>query len=204
MRNSPHHVLEDPLEIKRLIRENPWATIVSNMAAGLVATHYPVMLDDDTDRIVILSHVGRPDELLHERGRHEVRVIVQGPHGCIEPGWYESEEFVPTWNHVTAHLYGVPELLGDGENSPVLERLVDHFERPRPAPGRLDIDGNQARRVAKSTVGLRLVVTRFDARPGLSRNKPVAVVDRITRQLEHGERYANPALASKMRRARDS
>jgi len=28
MRYTPHYMLTDPDEIKRLVRENPWATIV--------------------------------------------------------------------------------------------------------------------------------------------------------------------------------
>jgi transcriptional regulator len=149
--------------------------------------------------------VGRPDEQLHELGQHEVLVIIQGPHGYISPGWYEAGDFVPTWNHVTAHLYGTPEILSDDENFRVLDDLVDHFERRMPAPVHLSIDEAAARRIAKGTVGLRLVVTRFDARLKLSQNKSPEVVDRIIDQLENGDQYSSPELATEMRRvhARD-
>ena len=205
MRRTPHYLLEDPDEVRRLIRENPWATIVSSTSAGLVASHYPVVLEeptaDEPDVISIVSHVGRPDEQLHELGQHEVLVIIQGPHGYVSPGWYGTDEFVPTWNHVTAHLYGTPEILSDEENFRVLGVLVDQFEGPLPAPRTLDIDEGQARRIARGTVGLRLVVTRFDARLKLSQNKPPEVVARIVDQLEHGDHYAQPGLAQEMRRA---
>jgi len=202
MRHTPHYVLDDPDEVRRLIRENPWATIVSNTSAGLVASHYPVILEEGTDQISIVSHVGRPDEQLHELGRHEVLVIIQGPHGYISPSWYASGDFVPTWNHVTAHLYGTPEILSDEENFRVLGELVDHFEAPMVEPMSLDIDEAQARRIARGTVGLRLVVTRFDARLKLSQNKAPEVVDHIVDQLEHGDQYAQPALAREMRLVR--
>lgn len=204
MRNTPQYLLEDPDEVRRLIRENPWATIVSNTSTGLVASHYPVILEEGGDQISIVSHVGRPDEQLHELGRHEVLVIIQGPHGYISPGWYASGDFVPTWNHVTAHLYGTPEILSDEENFRVLGELVDHFEAPMPEPRSLDIDESQARRLARGTVGLRLVVTRFDARLKLSQNKSDEVVDRIVEQLEHGDQYSQPALAREMRMVRSA
>ncbi|MCY7326851.1 MAG: FMN-binding negative transcriptional regulator [Microbacteriaceae bacterium] len=202
MRNTPQYVLDDPDEVRRLIRENPWATIVSNTSTGLVASHYPVILEEGTDQISIVSHVGRPDEQLHELGQHEVLVIIQGPHGYISPSWYASGDFVPTWNHVTAHLYGTPEILSDEENFGVLGELVDHFEAPMRAPRSLDIDEAQARRIARGTVGLRLVVTRFDARLKLSQNKTSEVVDRIVEQLEQGDQYAQLALAREMRLVR--
>ena len=49
MRHTPHFLLTDPDEVKRLIRENPWATIVSNTSNGLVASHYPVVLEETAD-----------------------------------------------------------------------------------------------------------------------------------------------------------
>ena len=57
MRHTPGYVVTDPDEIKRLIRDNPWATIVSNTATGLVASHYPVLLEEDRDEISIVSHM---------------------------------------------------------------------------------------------------------------------------------------------------
>ncbi|NRD27468.1 FMN-binding negative transcriptional regulator [Frigoribacterium sp. VKM Ac-2836] len=206
MRHTPTFVLSDVDEVKRLIRENPWATIVSHTSDGLVASHYPVVLEPDEidpEAIVLVSHVGRPDERSHELGRHEVLVVVQGPHGYVSPGWYPSEQIIPTWNHVTAHLWGTPEILTDDENFRVLGELVDHFERVMPNPSTLTLDEQGSRRVAKGTVGIRLRVTRFDARAKLSQNKAPEVVDGIVDELEHGEHYAQPALAAEMRRVRD-
>jgi transcriptional regulator len=204
MRHTPSYLLTDPDEVKRLVRENPWATLVSNTANGLVASHYPVVLEETEGTISLVSHVGRPDEKLHELGAHEMLVIIQGPHGYISPGWYANEDFVPTWNHVTAHLYGTPEILGDAENFEVLDGLVDHFESQLPHPLSLDIDEQQARRIAKGTVGIRFVVTRFDARLKLSQNKTPEVVDRIIAALEGDGPFASAPLAAEMRRVRDA
>jgi transcriptional regulator len=198
VRHTPVFIETDPEQVKRLIRENPWATIVSHTTAGLVASHYPVVLEEG-DEIVIVSHVGRPDEQAHELGQHEVLVIIQGPHGYISPEAYSEGDFIPTWNHVTAHLYGVPEILSDEENFRVLGELVDHFEGRMAHPVSLDQDPEYARRVAKGTVGIRLRVTRFDARRKLSQNKPDEVRERIVEQLTSGP-YAQPGLAEEMTR----
>jgi transcriptional regulator len=136
------------------VRENPWATLVSHTSAGeLVVSHYPVILDEESEEIVLLGHVGRPDDLLHELGRHELVVIIQGPHGYISPGWYDAGPAVPTWNFVTAHLYGTPELLSDGENLRVLDQLVDHFEQRMPEPRRRTPITRRAPRRARPDTG---------------------------------------------------
>ncbi len=201
MRRTPHYITEDEDVVKRLIRENPWAGYVSNTANGLVASHYPTLLEEDADGIVIASHFGRPDEELHELGEHDMLVIVQGPHGYISPGWYAEGDIVPTWNHVTAHLYGTPEILSDEENYQVLRRLVDRFERRMPTPHTLDEDPDRMRRVALGTVGLRMRVTRFDARLKLSQNKAPEVRETIIAALRGDGPYAHPALADEMDRA---
>jgi transcriptional regulator len=200
MRKTPQYTTTDEIEIKRLIRENPWATYVSNTATGLVASHYPTLLEADADGISIVTHFGRPDDELHEVGEHEMLVIVQGAHGYVSPNWYAEGDFIPTWNHVTAHLYGVPEILTDDENFVVLGKLVDHFEGRMPHPVSLDQDEATARRVAKGTVGLRIRVARVDARLKLSQNKSDEVRATIIDALHGDGAYAQPALADEMQR----
>lgn len=200
MRHTPRYLMTDPEEVKRLIRQNPWATFVSPASTGLVASHYPVLLDTrpaaDPDEIVIVSHFGRPDDELHELGAHEVLVIIQGPHDYVSPSLYAPGDLVPTWNHVTAHLYGTPEILGEEENYAMLSQLTDHFEHHRPHGRSLSEDEAGTRRIAKGTVGLRMRVTRFDARAKLSQNKSPEVREHITEGFDE----TNARLAEEMRR----
>ena len=46
MRHNPHHAVTDPAIVRRMIRENPWATFVSHHD-GLTASHYPILLDEE-------------------------------------------------------------------------------------------------------------------------------------------------------------
>ena len=57
MRPNPQFALDDADEIRRLIRENPWATLVTQSSSGLVASHYPVLLDDSRDELSIVTHL---------------------------------------------------------------------------------------------------------------------------------------------------
>jgi transcriptional regulator len=201
MRHTPRYIMSDPDEVKRLIRANPWTAYVSPTSNGVVASHYPTLLEEtDDDSIVIVTHFGRPDEVAHEVGQHEMLVIVQGPHGYISPNWYAPGDDIPTWNHATAHLYGVPEVLSEEENYRVLERLTDHFEHPMPEPRSLASNEELSRRVAKGTVGLRIRVTRFDARGKHSQNKAPEVRGRIIDALAGDGPYASAELASEMQR----
>ena len=206
MRQNPSFTLTDPAELKRLVRENPWATFVSNTADGLVASHYPVILDETREELTLLSHVGRPDEQLHELGQHELLVIIQGPHGYISSGWYDEKPAVPTWNFIAAHFSGVPELLSDEENLDVLARLVDHFEDELPSPRRMRgtlEDAAYAERIVSGTVGLRLTPTRVVAKQKMSQNRPDHIVDAIMTELDGDGPYASTGLLREMQLVHD-
>ncbi|MBD8024541.1 FMN-binding negative transcriptional regulator [Microbacterium gallinarum] len=208
MRQNPSFAMTDVGELRRLVELNPWVTLVSQTDAGLVASHYAVLLDEGRDDLTIVGHVGRPDDLIHSLGEGELLVVVQGAHGYISPGWYADGPNVPTWNFVSAHLTGVPEILSPQENLEVLDRLVARFESGMPQPRLLWEPPNDADYVTKlerGTVGFRLTPTRVVAKRKLSQNRPDEVVETIIAELEAGAGpYADPRLAGEMRRDLDT
>lgn len=205
MRQNPSFAMTDVGELRRLIDAHPWAMITSNPEGGLVASHYVVLLDPTRDDLTVVGHVGRPDDLLHGLGEHELLVVFQGPQGYISPGWYGDVPAVPTWNFVTVHLSGVPEILSDEENYRVLAEMVARFEEPLPAPRLMEAEPNDpafVARLAAGTVGFRLTPTKVVAKRKLSQNKSAEVMETVLAALDGDGPYANAALADEMRRAR--
>lgn len=199
MRHNPAHANTDPETIRDLVRVNPWATIVSSGDGRLVASHYPVLLDEQSPGLALLTHVGRPDEEAHGFGEAEVLVIVQGLHGYVSPSWYGPEGTrAPTWNFSVAHLYGVPVVLGAEENLATLTRLVERFEREVESP--LYLDQEWGRQIAKGTVGLRIPVDRFVCKRKLSQDKDDLSRRQVIAKLREPGPYTHPELADEMER----
>ena len=207
MRPNPHHAVTDAAFVRDLVAREGFATIVSSTSAGPVASHYPVMLEDRADELVVLTHLGRPDERIHELDRaasegREVLVIVMGHHGYVSPSWYSpGSSRAPTWNFTVAHLWGVPQVLTPEENLETLVSLVAHFEQHVDEPMWLDRDW--AAPVARGTVGLRIPVTRQDVKAKLSQDKDPESVQNVIDHLRAPGPYSHPALAADMERARD-
>ena len=203
MRPNPTHASDDPEVVRRLIREHPWSTLVSVNAGELVASHYPLLLDETASELTVLTHVGRPDDRLHDFGDREIMLIVQGRHGYISPSWYEPGTTpAPTWNYTVAHCYGVPQILDAEENLRVLGRLVEHFERHVEAPQLLDPDWGAP--LAKGTVGLRIPITRFICKVKLSHDKSPANQHRVIAALREPGPYQHLGLAEDMESALES
>jgi transcriptional regulator len=199
MRPNPKFAIDDPEFVRTLIRENPWCTLVSSNAGELVASHYPVMLEEDAPGLTVVTHVGRPDEKVHGFGEREVMLIVQGRHGYISPSWYApGASRVPTWNYQTAHCYGVPQVLDAEENLSVLTKLVEHFERHVEDPMLLDQD--YGAQLSKGTAGIRLAITRFVCKEKLSQDKDELTRQQVIGRLREPGPYRHPALADDMER----
>jgi transcriptional regulator len=203
MRHNSHHANTDPEVVRQLIRENPWGILISNNGAELVASHYPIVLDDESDELAIFTHVGRPDEQIHDFGEREILLIIQGRHGYISPSWYApGATRAPTWNFSAAHCYGVPQILDAEANLTVLAKLVEHFERHVENP--MLLDPEWGRPVARGTVGIRLPITRFVCKIKMSQDKDPVTQQRVKAALRAPGPYHDPALADDMERfARD-
>ncbi len=206
MRHHPHHADDDPEVVRRLVRDHPWALLVSHTDDGLVASHYPFLLAEESlepgSPLVLVTHVGRPDDRLHGLGQgREAMVVVQGNHGYVSPSWYApGASRAPTWNFSATHLHGVPEILDDAQNLATLTRLVHHFEQHVESP--LELDPEWAQRPMRGTVGLRIPITRFVTKIKLSQDKDPQSVQNVIDHLRAPGPYHHPTLADEMEQER--
>jgi transcriptional regulator len=200
MRPNPLFESTDPDVVRQLVRENPWGILVSSNDGRLVASHYPILLDEQAPELTVLTHVGRPDEQVHGFGDREMMLIVQGRHGYISPSWYAADQAmrVPTWNFSVAHCYGVPQILDEEENLRVLTRLVAEFEQRVQSPVWLEREWGAP--IAQRTVGIRLPITRFVCKVKMSQNKDPVTQRQVIEALREPGAYQHPELADEMER----
>lgn len=202
MRHNPRHASTDEQVARRLIAEHPWATLISHHDGDLVASHYPVLLDDDADELTLLTHVGRPDDRLHGLGDGEVLVVFQGAHGYVSPSWYvPGTSVAPTWNFSAVHCWGTPRVLDAQENLTVLARLTAHFEQHVDNPMWLDLE--KAAPLARGTVGLSIPVDRFTCKVKMSQDKDPVSVQNVIDRLRAPGPYRQPQVADDMEQARE-
>jgi transcriptional regulator len=127
---SPY-VAAGPEQVARLVRENPFALVVSAVDGVPVATHVPVILEGDTVAGgTLLGHLARANP--HWRSWEsspDVLVVFSGPHGYVSPTVYGTDPAVPTWDYAAVHVTGRVEIIDDALD--VVERTVEALESPR-------------------------------------------------------------------------
>jgi len=185
-------VIGDVATARSIVRAHPFATIVT---ADLRATHMPCLVDDEAEGLAVWGHVARADpvcEALHG----PVLLIFHGPHGYVSASWYERDT-IPTWNHVTLHVRGTPQLLEPA--MAVLRRTVDHLEAAVEHPWSLDRMGETASAMARRVVAFRLRAESWHAEAKLSQDKPEDERGRVLAGFDSPGPYANAPLAAAMR-----
>ena len=195
MRIKDDFSLDDVETARAIVRAHPFATIVG---ADLCATHMPCLVDEEADGLVVLGHVAKADPASRSLDG-PLLVIFHGPHGYVSASWYD-EDTIPTWNHVTLHVRGTPELMPDA--LALLRRTVDHFESAVARPWSLERMGDAAREMADEVVGFRLRAESWHAEAKLSQDKPASERARVLAGLEAPGPYANAAVAAAMRALR--
>jgi transcriptional regulator len=120
---------------------------------------------------------------------------VRGPDAYITPGWYatkaETGRVVPTWNYVTAHVYGRLIVHDDPVwTEDLVRRLTTKHEAYRNHPWSVDdaprafIEGQ-----LRAIVGIELAITRIEAKAKLSQNRSPADVEGVIAGLrERGDK----------------
>ena len=203
----PAHFKPDDAEILELLSSGRAANLITATTDGLLATMLPLVHDTSAARPglgpwgALLGHVARNNGQWKTPAIGEAMVIVAGPDAYVSPAWYatkrEHGRVVPTWNYITAHVYGrlvIHDDLAWVEAN--VRRLADHHERNRVEPWSVDdapepyIAGQ-----LKAIVGVEILIDRVEGKWKLSQNRSDADIVGAIEGLEaSGERDVSAAM----------
>jgi transcriptional regulator len=203
----PAHFAPGAALVAELLRNHGAADLVTVTEQGLVATMLPFIYvpPEDSDAVgahgALHGHLARNNDQWKLSAAGESLVIVRGPDAYITPGWYASKaehgRVVPTWNYVTAHVYGRLVVHDDPVwTEDLVRRLTAKHEAYRDRPWSMDdaprpfIEGQ-----LRAIVGVELEITRIEAKAKLSQNRPPADVEGVIAGLsERGDKEMADAV----------
>jgi transcriptional regulator len=200
MYQPKHFEQTDAAVWQALLREQPFATLVTPAGDGFTADHLP--LEYDAVSKVLQGHVARANPLWREANGREVLAIFQGPQAYVSPSWYPSKaehgKVVPTWNYAVVHLHGRLEAIEDAAwLRGFVERLTQRHEATRDTPWAVgDAPADYIDQMLKAIVGIRIEVTRVEAKWKASQNRSAADRQGVAQGLAQGGNGAMAALVS--------
>ena len=179
-------------EIRQVIEDNSFATVVSCNSGLPTATHVPLRLVESADGTAKLQgHMSRANQhwrLFEREGRS--LVIFSGPHSYVSPRWYDRVN-VPTWNYIAVHVYGTPRLVtAHQEMHELMKGLVDRHEGHIPADSRYTLEGLPAdflEAQMKGIVGFEISVDEVQASFKLSQNRDQKDYENVIAELHKSE-----------------
>jgi transcriptional regulator len=186
------HFREERLEVQHaLIRAHPFGAMVTLGPDGMVANHFPFLVDPDASPLGTLrAHMARAnDQWKGLDGSQEALVIFQGDHAYITPSWYpakaETGKVVPTWNYALVHVYGKPRFIDDRDwLLRHVSELSDVNEASEPVPWAVaDAPEEFVGALAKAIVGIELEITRIEGKWKTSQNQPDSAREGVVRGL---------------------
>jgi transcriptional regulator len=192
----PAHFSADDAAIRELLARHGAADLITLTTDGLLATMLPFAYEPAAGELGSLyGHVARNNDQWRKAALGESLAIVRGPDAYVSPSWYaakaEHGRVVPTWNYVTAHVYG--QLLVHDDPAwveDVVRRLTAKHEAARltaqdqpPAWSVDDAPRPFIEGQLRAIVGLELHITRIEAKAKLSQNRPVGDVAGIVAGL---------------------
>lgn len=177
--------LKDELEIRKIIDEHSFATLISQHDGAPFATHLPLYLSDD--HVYLYGHFARPNPQWKDINNQTVLAIFQGPHCYISPSWYETKDAVPTWNYVTVHITGEMELIDDeAELSASLNTLISKYESPSSSYSVEEVDSSYLSNLNKGVQGFKLRIKQIEATAKLSQNhsteRQISVIENLEKR----------------------
>jgi transcriptional regulator len=203
----PAHFAPDAALVDELLRNHGAADLVTVTPDGLAATLLPFIYVPPAEPGSagplgsLHGHLARNNDQWKRGSAGEALAIVRGPDAYISPGWYASKaehgRVVPTWNYITAHVYGRFVVHDDPVwTEDLVRRLTTKHEAYRNHPWSVDdaprpfIEGQ-----LRAIVGVELEITRIEAKAKLSQNRPPADVEGVIAGLrERGDKEMADAV----------
>jgi transcriptional regulator len=206
----PAHFAAGDEQTRELLARHGAADLITLTEDGLLATMLPFIHEPAAgEHGALHGHLARNNEQWREPALGESLVIVRGPDAYVSPSWYaakaEHGRVVPTWNYVTAHVYGRLVVHDDpGWVEDLVRRLTIKHESDLGQAMPWSVDDAPRQFVEgqlRAIVGIELQITRIQAKAKLSQNRPEGDVAGVVAGLAaRGDTRTAAAVASASKR----
>lgn len=162
-----------------LICAKPFGAWTTLKDGQIEINHLPFVLEKNRGEYgTLVGHIARANQIWKGFSTElDSAVIFQGEHGYISPNWYPSKaqhgKAVPTWNYITVHAYGVPQLFEQPDRLFAhLNTLTNIHEGSQSTPWSVsDAPANYIDKMLKALIGIEIPITKLQGKWKLGQNR---------------------------------
>lgn len=194
----------DTQAVQSFIKENSFATIVSNGPGQLLATHTPLVLEAQENDFVLYGHVSRANIHGQVLDDQDVLAIFLGPHAYVSARWYDHVN-VPTWNYLAVHVYGKASIIEGEALEQAMRDMVDKYEAHAENPVRFDdMPADFRASEMRGIMGFKIIPEKTEAAFKLSQNRDEKNYHSIISHLEDSGHAMDQEVAREMKKQKKS
>ncbi len=182
------------------MRANPFAILISSTEDGPFATHLPLSVHEEEEKLILRGHVAKANPHWRYLEQHpECLTIFHGPHSYISPSNYTSVESVPTWNYGAVHVYGSARVFSTEQDlHGMLNELMGIFE-PAYREQWEGLSPSYRERMLSHIVGFEIAAAKVEAKFKLSQNRTKQEQANVITSLEKAQDTAISGVARLMK-----
>lgn len=190
---------------REIMQAHSWALLMTADENGApFATHLSLLWQDDgSPHGSLIGHMARANAHWKLFARDaESLALFWGPHAYVSPTWYAPGVKVPTWNYVTVHAYGRPQIIEETEGAiDVLSQLAGAYEGTgKEAWSLQQLPPGNAEAQTRGIVAFRMALSRVGTKIKLSQNRDLEDRKRVIAKLEESDSQDAQATATWMKR----
>jgi transcriptional regulator len=183
-----HFRLRHPEDAVAFMCANPFAILISTTTDGPFATHLPLFVTGQGEKLLLRGHVAKANpHWRYLEQQPQCMTIFHGPNAYVSPTNYGARESVPTWNYAAVHVHGDARVFATPEElHEVLAELMETFE-PAYRQQWESLSPTFQQNMLRQIVGFEIVATRIEGKFKLSQNRPLGDQAKVIASLSQSD-----------------
>ena len=164
-----HHQTNDQQKMITVMKQYPFAMLVSVIEGKPLITHIPIIYNDKTGLLVAHIDKYNPQVASLKEGT-EVTVVFRGPDTYISPSVYTTKQ-LPTWNYIIVHIKGTVSLINEPEEAKDTMIAMTEFLEGKEQNFVLEKDNRGMRNSINYIQAFEIKITHWEGKFKLSQDK---------------------------------
>jgi transcriptional regulator len=201
MYKLPYFTEENEEAVFDFMRKNPFAIIAGINKNSPVATHVPLDIKKDGDKIIFTGHMMKNTDHHKAFSQNEnVLVIFTGPHCYVSASWYVKKEVASTWNYIDVHAHGAIKFTNEEQTKKIIKNLTTKYEGTESLAAFNKLPGEYVNRLVKAIIGFTIEVSTVENVFKLSQNHDAKTRENIIENLMSRSDADSNTIAMEMKK----